>query len=167
MAKLLQELQPFLDAGRDAPSDLMARILERVAQLDFESLDASRQKRWMALCDSFSDGQSSEKTPNNIWRSNAYCVDDGDHGAGFLYELCCRANHSCRPNLSRSFDGNAMVLVAKKAISKGDELFTCYRSECLDDQRSVVDRRRLLKEHYNFVCECQKCGPAGEAVSVT
>jgi hypothetical protein len=156
MLGLMHELQPFLDAEAAVPPTLMDRILERVAQLDFDSLPDEKQRSWMALCDSFSDPPT--KTPNNIWRSNAYSQGgDGEQG-GHLYDVCCRANHSCSPNMSHAFEGDTMVLVAKKAVAKGDELLTCYLAECLEPGRPTGSRQLRLKERYNFLCMCERCG---------
>ena len=67
--------------------------------------------------------------------------------------------------MSHSFDRSDMVLVAKKAIAKGDELCVTYLSECLDPRLSTTARRKLLTDRYNFVCSCERCGPGAVAVS--
>jgi hypothetical protein len=162
MAKLLEELQPFLDDETEPPPELMAKIMCRVAKLDFESLPTAQQKRWMGLCDSFTQGPT--KTLNNVWRSNAYSKEEADGDGGCLYDLACRANHSCSPNMKHSHEGDSIVLVAREKIAKGDELCSSYLAECLDPKRSTSSRRKLLRASYNFDCACARCGaPASTA----
>ena len=38
---------------------------------------------------------------------------------------------------------------------------------CLDPKVQTATRRRLLKEHYNFVCTCAACGPSQVATPVS
>jgi len=91
-----------------------------------------------------------------IFRTNAYNHDETSGGR--LYELLSRANHSCVPNLERTFVGETVVVTARRKVAKGGELFTSYLDQ--DADQSTEERRAMLKAKYNFVCECERCGPA-------
>ena len=160
MDGLMQELTSCLDTEeKDGVPDprkraVMEQILDRMTELDFAKLPDSQQKRWMALHDALSEPPS--KTPGNIWRSNAYAKDSGEGGC--LYELLSRANHSCSPNIGKSFQDDNVEIIALKTISKGEELFMCYLQEEMD--KPTEKRRELLHAKYNFLCTCERCGSA-------
>lgn len=72
-----------------------------------------------------------------------------------LLHHCCRFNHSCEPNafpVFNPFRGNR--LVSAKAIFPGQEITCSYVSTLA----RVADRKRKLKDEYNFDCCCPKCG---------
>uniref|UniRef100_A0A5K3FQA9 SET domain-containing protein n=1 Tax=Mesocestoides corti TaxID=53468 RepID=A0A5K3FQA9_MESCO len=76
-----------------------------------------------------------------------------------LYELQSQINHSCEPNTCVRFEsGNSeLSIVAKSAISApGTEVTICYFDECML-LRGVHSRRKYLREHYVFLCECTRC----------
>ncbi|XP_076103229.1 protein-lysine N-trimethyltransferase SMYD5-like [Mytilus galloprovincialis] len=88
-------------------------------------------------------------------------------GSG-LYLLQSTCNHSCIPNAEITFPNNnhKLVLVAKENISQGEEICTCYLSEC-DVSRSRHSRQKFLKENYLFTCGCVKCLSEADQADVT
>lgn len=72
-----------------------------------------------------------------------------------LYLIGSLFNHSCNPNLGIYSKTNSYDIkwVALKRISKGDQIFNSY----ISTDEPVEKRRSLLLNHYNFVCECEKC----------
>ena len=164
LARKQMSLQEVADEG------LMQQIMQRITQLDYARLPERQQRRWMSLCDVFSTPPT--KNPFNIWRSNAYGKDtherregneedDNDMG-GYLYELLCRANHSCEPSVEKNIDRETGVVavVALRNIAKGDKLCTSYLPEQMN--RPTNERRALLQEKYRFICTCERCGPIKE-----
>ena len=158
--ELMRQLQPYLgiEGGCPAADAIMDRVLQRVTELDYAELAERDQTRWMSLVDSFSTPPA--KTAFNIWKSNAYAKEgDEEVMGGNLYELLSRANHSCAPNVSKHVweGGNVVTAVAMRDITAGEELFICYLPEVMGEPTSR--RRELLREKYNFTCECKRCGP--------
>ena len=107
-------------------------------------------------CDCRSAEHLAEHLAVQIFRTNAYNHDETSGGR--LYELLSRANHSCVPNLERAFVGETVVVTARRKVAKGGELCTSYLDQ--DADQSTEERRAMLKSKYNFVCECERCGPA-------
>ncbi|OPL32819.1 hypothetical protein AM593_01874, partial [Mytilus galloprovincialis] len=85
-----------------------------------------------------------------------------------LYDDMDKGNHSCIPNAEITFPNNnhKLVLVAKENISQGEEICTCYLSEC-DVSRSRHSRQKFLKENYLFTCGCVKCLSEADQADVT
>ena len=131
-----------------------SEVIERFATLEFARLGSRQQQRWMSLVDSFSTPPA--KSPGNILRSNAFTQPAT--GDNYLFELLSRANHCCRPNMRRSFAGEVAVVTTTRAVAAGEELLLSYLSDS-DLQRSTEERRALLRDKFNFVCECERCGP--------
>ena len=61
-------------------------------------------------------------------------------------------NHSCLPNISRSYNGDMMILRAAKDLSKGQELLFYYT----DPTQPYTTRKKFLSG-YGFECGCQLC----------
>lgn len=75
-------------------------------------------------------------------------------GGGF-FALCSLLNHSCAPNVVRIADGITNVVVVRRVIKAGEQLFDSYGPPyCLAD---IKQRQAKLKVHYNFDCQCQAC----------
>jgi hypothetical protein len=118
------------------------------------------------------DGTDS-KTAGGIVRTNSYgfksdLTEAGVRGAGFtpgggntpvamdagLYQIACRANHSCSPNVRKEFlEGGRMRVYATKPIGEGAEILCCYGGSHLP----VAQRRDYLKSRYAFWCKCDRC----------
>lgn len=67
-------------------------------------------------------------------------------------------NHSCEPNASVRFESgsNELSIVANEDLAPGTEVAICYFDECML-LRGVHSRRRYLREHYLFQCQCPRC----------
>ncbi|TKA35180.1 hypothetical protein B0A54_13975 [Friedmanniomyces endolithicus] len=70
-----------------------------------------------------------------------------------LFTHASLINHSCLPNASRVFIGDAILLRATKDIPKGDEILQAYVSPTLD-VKARQDRMNLI---WNFTCSCALC----------
>lgn len=70
----------------------------------------------------------------------------------FILQACC--NHSCNPNCCIENETDATIqLKTIRNISEGEELTIAYVRVDLPTE----ERKRLLKEGYDFVCECEVC----------
>ena len=128
---------------------------------------SARRQRWLTLADSFTGGflpadASALKTPGGIARTNS--VTDVHTGDCYLFETLSRANHSCAPNMRFTLpafpcDGGAVTLSMLSDVPKGSALTISYLPP--DDlERPTAERRALLSDKFNFVCGCERCGPA-------
>ena len=131
------------------------QVIVRFAELEFAKLSDDKKARWMALADSFSPVDEAKKSPGNVIRSNAYT--DPATGDNHLFELMSRANHSCAPNVRRSFYGAVAVVSTLCDVEAGTDLCISYLSD-RDLARPTHERRALLRDKFNFVCECERCG---------
>lgn len=62
--------------------------------------------------------------------------------------------HSCRPNLAKSFTNNGEIKFwAPNGIKKGDRLSICYT----DPMWGRVTRQAHLKQTKFFLCSCSRC----------
>eukprot|EP00928_Gymnodinium_smaydae_P079542 TRINITY_DN63445_c0_g1_i1.p1 TRINITY_DN63445_c0_g1~~TRINITY_DN63445_c0_g1_i1.p1 ORF type:complete len:315 (-),score=52.97 TRINITY_DN63445_c0_g1_i1:45-929(-) len=77
-----------------------------------------------------------------------------------VFNRISRMNHSCAPNLEANVSWNDVLgtltnsVRARVEINVGDELNISYQS---DVQWSVAERRKKLKEHWGFDCDCTRC----------
>lgn len=74
-----------------------------------------------------------------------------------LYEVCCRANHSCDPTCHVLYDGPSHKgvlarLVARRDIAAGEELTISYVEETED-----TAARQWAIADYGFLCRCSRC----------
>jgi hypothetical protein len=72
-----------------------------------------------------------------------------------VYAAASSFNHSCEPNVAWTHlpeAPNVIVLVAKRAIAKGEQLCVSYIDETAD-----YARRRQALRSYNFDCPCGRC----------
>lgn len=65
--------------------------------------------------------------------------------------------HSCLPSAATSFVGTTARAVAMRDISPGEEVLISYHLE----PAPAADRRRVLRQRYNFDCGCERCAAAG------
>eukprot|EP00929_Paragymnodinium_shiwhaense_P016829 TRINITY_DN125474_c0_g1_i1.p1 TRINITY_DN125474_c0_g1~~TRINITY_DN125474_c0_g1_i1.p1 ORF type:complete len:323 (-),score=59.51 TRINITY_DN125474_c0_g1_i1:48-1016(-) len=78
-----------------------------------------------------------------------------------LFNNICRINHSCSPNLTFDLSWNAEDrrvynhVSAATNITAGDEINISYLPVRLS--LPVSERRKQLKEHWGFLCDCQRC----------
>ena len=77
-------------------------------------------------------------------------VDLIGHG---VYMAASLFNHSCAPNCHASTGVHRMAIIVDVPIEPGEELTIAY----CDVHQPLAARRRLLKQHYRFHCECKRC----------
>lgn len=63
-------------------------------------------------------------------------------------------NHTCKPNITKSKSGRAMLFTLNRDVSEGDELNIDY-SDVLS--LPVVQRRQFLNDNWFFLCQCESC----------
>lgn len=72
-----------------------------------------------------------------------------------IYLFSSLFNHACRPNCVRYFTGNQIKIVQKATlIPANNELTITYG---LDQNLAYKDRRKQLKERFDFECLCADC----------
>eukprot|EP00026_Physarum_polycephalum_P012085 Phypoly_transcript_12356.p1 GENE.Phypoly_transcript_12356~~Phypoly_transcript_12356.p1 ORF type:complete len:347 (+),score=35.40 Phypoly_transcript_12356:42-1043(+) len=78
-----------------------------------------------------------------------------------LFPIFSRINHSCTPNSNHYFNPalGKETVHAVKDIAAGEEVTTTY----IDLLSSRKQRRKILEQKFNFLCECPACSvPAAE-----
>ena len=140
---------------------LMARLTEIALEQQLARETPKLRRKVRKLSDAWAN--NSTKTLGGIVRTNSFA--DG----GLFYKMS-RINHSCSPNsvrrkISKSGPGGSSgvwEVVALRDIKPGEEITIDYGAARLKD---VKERRKFLKETYNFWCECARCSrEAGEVV---
>lgn len=79
---------------------------------------------------------------------------NGDVGSG-IFALSSYFNHSCAPNITRVTIDNKLAFVVARPVSKGQQLFVCYRGSFTTT--SKVERREEVLRSYRFECVCEAC----------
>lgn len=95
---------------------------------------------------------------------NAFAAGDGCGGEDTplrastgLWTRAAYANHSCDPNVGKTFVGDLMVMRALRRIEAGEEIFNCY-----DDNADLERRNASLERTWGFRCSCALCKAQGE-----
>lgn len=155
---------PYSDrAWWPEPTPTPIKAIQHFAEIEFAKLPLSTQKQWMSLADSFS--KAGEKTPGNIMRSNAFT--DASTGDNFLYEHLSRANHSCAPNMQRTFEFAGLAVVSLlRDVCRGEPLLISYLSDS-DLELPTEERRAMLHEKFGFTCQCERCGSYDSELDAT
>ncbi|CAM6094698.1 unnamed protein product [Calypogeia fissa] len=73
-------------------------------------------------------------------------------GCGGLWLLPSFLNHSCAPNCTKVYIGNAVFVRASRAMDAGEELSLAYCDVSLG-----VDSRRDRLRKWGFECRCRRC----------
>ena len=90
-------------------------------------------------------------------RTNCFQLDDGDRPTGVsLSAVISLLNHSCEPNSLVLPNKRIVQLGSMGDIAAGEELTISYFDE-EDLERPVEYRRQMLRQHYNFECQCRRC----------
>lgn len=86
-------------------------------------------------------------------------VEYSDGGACmryYIFDALSRLNHSCDPNLEQYLEEDDVTYcAASRHIKAGEQLFICYFGE--EQFANTRERKKYLKETWNFTCKCQKC----------
>eukprot|EP00960_Hanusia_phi_P069940 767196-Hanusia_phi.AAC.1 len=78
----------------------------------------------------------------------------GEWGGSGLFLLGCLMEHSCLPNCNFSTYGTHLWVTALTSIKKGENLSIDYNDSTFEP---TTVRRQLLKDSYDFLCECPRC----------
>ncbi|KAK5675731.1 hypothetical protein LTS10_011458 [Elasticomyces elasticus] len=70
-----------------------------------------------------------------------------------LFQYASLVNHSCVPNATRMFIGDAMVLRATRDIAQGEEVLHAYVLPSF----GVAERRMRMEAVWGFRCDCKLC----------
>ena len=81
---------------------------------------------------------------------------EGQDIGGAIYPTVALVNHSCAPNVARHTHGSTCVVRASRKIHIGEEIFDNYGPHYLSND-DVNERRRFLRLHYFFECNCEAC----------
>lgn len=76
------------------------------------------------------------------------------YGSGML-PISSLFNHSCAPNVTRMGNDNAVVIVVRRHINPGDQIFDSYGPHHLNQK--LRERQTQLKKKYSFDCTCEAC----------
>lgn len=79
---------------------------------------------------------------------------DPNSASGVL-TLCSLFNHSCVPNIVRICDDAINVVVVRRPIKAGEQLFESYVTGHYHND--LLTRQALLKPQYNIECQCEAC----------
>merc|ERR1719234_3024648 len=101
----------------------------------------------------------------NISKQNAFEVWGIFETNTFHNGVCLkmsRFNHSCRSNAQYFWneDTNTRDIRALRKIKEGEEITVNYISALLGPRD---ERRKILKDKYNFDCNCEACDHLAEA----
>uniref|UniRef100_A0A1B6F9J3 Protein-lysine N-trimethyltransferase SMYD5 n=1 Tax=Cuerna arida TaxID=1464854 RepID=A0A1B6F9J3_9HEMI len=85
-----------------------------------------------------------------------------------LYAKQRLVNHSCLPNAAPHFphSDHTLSLRAERVIQPNEEITISYLEECLL-AHSRHTRHKVLREHYLFVCNCDRCQEQAEDADET
>lgn len=76
-----------------------------------------------------------------------------------IYDMASFLEHSCAPNLAKSFTSNtSLMLWAPNAIKKGEHLSICYS----DALWGTANRQNHLQQTKMFQCDCIRCNDITE-----
>ena len=171
---VLCEAEPALYLSRDLLStyDNQYELTRDVWKLFNTAVSPDKKKRYLALfgpttgasADRFrvcalqmrTIEQSSDEDVETfvkvqqVIKFNAFTLDDKSR---VVYTELTRFSHSCTPNCTYSFRGDAVYCYAKKNLRKGEELTITYIAT------SDVDPTHEMKE---FTCHCPRCDAIGD-----
>lgn len=90
-----------------------------------------------------------------VLRTNSVAIVGEDRG-GAVYELSCRANHSCKPNAALCVQtSGTMHLKALRDILPGEDVQVSYIGE--GDLLRPTEHRQKQLSHWGFSCQCERC----------
>ena len=136
--------------SREAAVQLHRNEIQRA----YNRLHESSQKSIMALSSCREDGTDASRTPQGVYDTNSFCLENESKGGLFL--TIARLNHSCRPNVTHFWSPHLQqkLIFAARDIDIGEELFTIYGpGSCM----ATKERREYLHERFSFECNCEMC----------
>ena len=125
----------------------------------FDRLPAAARDALMVLYsrDTYNDADDNA-TIYGVFQTNSVRLSGRDECDGGVFLVMCRMNHACRPNVAYIWrpDLQKLLLVAKRDISAGEELYTTYLSRGVGMDTTAERRAHLLRE-FGFHCMCGLC----------
>lgn len=92
----------------------------------------------------------------NAFSEKTNCTKGGAIIRLSIYDVLSRLNHSCDPNVTHHIDDDDYTYcVVSRPIQTGEQLFINYLSQM--EFQSNQERKRYIKETWNFDCKCNKC----------
>jgi hypothetical protein len=137
-------------ASREAAEQLHKNAIQRA----YNSLHYESQKSVMALASCNEDGTDVARTPQGVYDTNSFRLENDPKGGLFL--TIARINHSCRPNVTHFWSPRLQqkLIFAARDIDNGEELLTIYGpGQCM----ATKGRREYLNERFSFECNCEMC----------
>lgn len=92
------------------------------------------------------------------FRTNNFAICDDFlvvEGAG-VYPLAALANHHCRPNSCKVFQGSRLLMRTVRPVAEGEELCHSY-IDLAALHHDLRSRRAALLQRYFFLCQCSHC----------
>lgn len=125
----------------------------------FEKLNARDQSAYLNLSAFASEVYQSQ----SVWKTlsdehrKVIAVWGANNWNDMVFEVGCRINHACAPNLETSWNERSgkQVWVAMRDIEGGEELTGTYVYDIVSHGTSY--RREELKRHWGFECGCEAC----------
>eukprot|EP00986_Skeletonema_menzelii_P004299 scaffold1460_cov138-Skeletonema_menzelii.AAC.1 len=142
-------------ASREAAEQLHKDEIQRT----YNSLHERTQKSVMALASCNEDGTGVARTPQGVYDTNSFRLENDPKGGLFL--TIARLNHSCRPNVTHFWSPRLQqkLIFAARDIDIGEELLTTYGpGQCM----TTKGRREYLNEKFSFECNCEMCKEGNE-----
>lgn len=94
--------------------------------------------------------------PINAFDENVKCSEGGAYVRLAIFNVLCRINHSCNPNLDHYIDDDDVTYcVANRPIKTGEQLFINYFGDLKFE--STEERKKHIRENWHFECKCQLC----------
>lgn len=92
----------------------------------------------------------------NSFSETTNCSKGGARVRYSIFDVLCRLNHSCKPNLIHYVDDDSMTsCIAARPIKSGEQLFINYLVG--SEFGSAEERRAEIKDSWHFTCECELC----------
>lgn len=134
------QIQPNHPASRDTERYFRRAYIEK--------LTTRQQRIYFSLANSF-DGN---EPIGGIMKTNAFIISPDKAG---IFPILSRINHACRPNINYYWNETeqTMRVIVTRTVERDDELSINY----VYTFRAREERRRELREYFNFECQCHLC----------
>jgi len=158
--RLLGEVPLLLGPAPSSASPEQLAGVETLSRLRFDALTKPQQDKLLALSDAYRQNDNDKPSLMGVILSNQLPAGVGPGGSsamGGLFELLCRAQHSCAPNCEYSFNTSLGrgVLHAIRSIGANEELTICYLSSA--PRLTFEQRQEALQLGFRFRCACAVC----------
>lgn len=125
----------------------------------FERLNARDKEAYLNLSSFASEIYKSQSVWETVSdeRRKVIAVWGANNWNDMVFEVGCRINHACAPNLETSWNERSgkQVWVAMRDIEVGEELTGTYVYDIVS--HGTTYRREELKKYWGFECGCEAC----------